>query len=147
MPSITPLELVNSSIFTLNCSSQVTPATFVIWRKDNQVISEATEEQILRDGASSTYDNLISIDSTPNDIIGTYTCSVLNSAGQSNAESLTIQGMVLIVASGSKVYASKWRQKILVVNLQTIEDLGRILVGSFLASILSLLYTYMHFDS
>jgi len=65
----------------------------VVWTKDNEVVQNFTEEQILKDGAAAIYDNLLSIDSTPDDLIGTYTCSVLNSAGLSNVETISIQGM------------------------------------------------------
>ena len=83
----------NSSVFTLNCTSTGSPASIVIWTKDGQVLSDNAVYQILRDGSAATYDTLLNIDTTPDQLIGTYTCGVLNSAGQSNVESVTIQGM------------------------------------------------------
>lgn len=48
--------------------------------------------QILRDGTAATYDSLLNIETTPDELVGTYACSVLNSAGQSNVEQVNIQG-------------------------------------------------------
>ena len=40
-----------------------------------------------------TYDSYFSIDAVPEELVGTYFCSVLNSVGASNSEELTIQGL------------------------------------------------------
>ena len=82
----------DTSTFTLNCTSTDSPATTVLWTKDGEVLSDDAEYQILRDGATATYDTLLSVDSTPEELVGAYTCSVLNSAGQSNVASVNIQG-------------------------------------------------------
>ena len=94
-PSVTSLTVIqssNTSVFTLNCTSTDSPATTVIWTKDGSVLSADSGYQVLRDGSTSTYDTLLTMDSSPDELVGTYTCSVLNSAGQSNAESVTVQG-------------------------------------------------------
>ena len=56
------------------------------------MLSDTDTYQILRDGSTATYDNFLIIDATPDELVGTYACSVLNSAGQSNVESVNIQG-------------------------------------------------------
>lgn len=94
-PSVTSLGLTNSdntSTFVLNCTSVGSPATTVIWTKDSEILSDFSVHQILRDGSTSTYDTFLTADSSPDELVGTYTCSVLNSAGQSNGQSTTIQG-------------------------------------------------------
>ena len=96
VPSVTSLELANSSVFTLNCTSSVSPASSVIWTRNNQVLTGYDEYQILRDGAASLYDNLLAIDNAADDLLGTYSCSIANSAGQSNVGSVTFQGMLLV---------------------------------------------------
>ena len=43
---------------------------------------------------TATYDNLVEINAGVGELIGTYSCSVLTSAGLSNVASLNIQGKV-----------------------------------------------------
>ncbi len=95
MTSLRAMDSSNSSLFTVNCTSTGSPATTVTWIKDGEALSDHVEYQILRDGSTATYDTLLNIDATLDELIGTYTCSVINSAGQSNVESLNIQGMLL----------------------------------------------------
>lgn len=68
------------------------PATSVVWMKDGEVLSGYDGYQILRDGTTATYDTFLTIASSPGELAGTYSCSVFNSAGQSNMESVSIQG-------------------------------------------------------
>lgn len=50
--------------------------------------------QILKDGATATYDIYFDIiDADPEELVGTYSCSVLNSAGTSSSDDLAIQGL------------------------------------------------------
>ena len=97
-PSVASLRVMdsgNTSVFTLNCISMDSPATTVIWTKDGEVLSGYVTYQILRDGRTATYDSFLNIEAaTPDELIGTYTCRVLNSAGQSNMEQINIQGTV-----------------------------------------------------
>lgn len=44
----------------------------------------------------ATYDNFIEITAGLDGLVGTYSCSVLNSAGLSNVASLNIQGEVYL---------------------------------------------------
>ena len=97
MPTIVSLDrtLIDDSAFTLNCTSTSSPATTVIWSKNSRILT--TNEtyrmtQILRDGSSSTYDNFLTILSSPSDLLGTYRCTVVNSLGSSNYP-ITIQGL------------------------------------------------------
>ena len=92
MTSLRAIDSNTTSEFTLNCTSTDSPATTVIWTKDNEMLSDSDAYQILRDGSTATYDNFLTIDATPDELVGTYACSVLNSAGQSNVESVNIQG-------------------------------------------------------
>ena len=55
--------------------------------------SQYSMYQILRDGAMATYDSYFSIDADLEELLGTYSCSVLNSAGASSSDDLTIQGL------------------------------------------------------
>ena len=97
-PSITSLGVLdssNSSELMLNCTSTGSPATSVTWSKDGVVLSDSVEYKILRDGSTATYNNLLSTEAGIDELLGTYACSVLNSGGQSNVESLNIQGMLI----------------------------------------------------
>lgn len=91
VPTISSLSIayLNSSVFTLNCTSMDSPATTVIWTKDSELLSDYPLYQILRDGVTATYDSFVEITA---DLDGTYSCSVLNSAGLSSAASLSVQG-------------------------------------------------------
>lgn len=93
-PTISSLAVanLNSSVFTLNCTSTDSPATTVVLTEDSELLSDYALYQILRDGVSATYDNLVEINADLDGLIGTYSCSVLNSAGLSNVVSLNIQG-------------------------------------------------------
>ena len=101
-PLISSLSLVpssNSSTFTLQCTSTNSPATTAVLTKDGNTLSQShySMSQILRDGTMGTYDSYFSIDAVPEELVGTYFCSVLNSAGISNSEELTIQGLQVLV--------------------------------------------------
>lgn len=63
------------------------------------MLSDYNVYQILRDGTTATYNSLLNIETTPNELVGIYTCSVLNSAGQSNVEQVIIQGMLMILGT------------------------------------------------
>lgn len=93
-PTVSSLAVanINSSVFTLNCTSTDSPATTVVWSKDSELLSDYALYQILRDGVTTTYDNLVQINTDLDRLVGTYSCSVLNSAGLSNVVSLNVQG-------------------------------------------------------
>ena len=100
-PTVSSLTVAdsNSSVFTLNCTSTDSPATTVIWTKDSELLSDYPLYQMLRDGVAATYDNLIEINAGLDELVGAYSCSVLNSAGLSNVASLIIQGEVCTLKS------------------------------------------------
>lgn len=73
---VVPTQEIDTTI--LNCSSRSSPATNVIWLRDDQVIEEENYYQILRDAVSIVYDNLLMI---PGTVIesGWYECIVNDS--------------------------------------------------------------------
>jgi len=104
-PIISSLELItsSSSILTLNCTSTGSPALNVIWQKDNRAVandSSFRSYQILRDGLSSTYDNLLEISLSSSDITGLYSCIVHDSLGRNSQEStIEVKGKFSIIFS------------------------------------------------
>ena len=93
---ITSLETTANfgSLFTLNCISSLSPATSVTWIKDGEVIAESNTHrmsQVLANGATSTYYNLLEINSGPYGITGEYTCVVSNILG-SDTRNVSIEG-------------------------------------------------------
>ena len=65
------------------------------WTKDGEAVAvNDTFEviQILQDGVTATYSNLLKVHSEPSDVVGVYTCSVDNLVSESAMQMLTIQG-------------------------------------------------------
>ena len=82
------------SLFTLSCVSSGSPASSVNWMKDGELLSEGgayTISQTLQNGATSTYFNLLKVNSGPYAITGEYSCEVSNSLG-TDARNVTIRG-------------------------------------------------------
>ena len=72
---------------TLTCTSTGGPATTVTWRRDGVVITlNATYQQTKRlvDNVTSTYQTLLTIDTSVGQIVGTYNCTVQNDRGESS---------------------------------------------------------------
>ena len=96
-PNVTSLEHVtNGTSFTLNCTSTGSPASTVMWTKDGtllQISHSYQTTQIMADGDSATYYNLLTVFSEPEYLLGTYGCSVLNTVGVSNVETVSIEGI------------------------------------------------------
>ncbi len=88
---------MDSTSFTVNCTSTGSPATSVLWTKDGQLISAEEgvydETQVLFDATTATYFNLLTVYAEPEDILGQYTCSVNNSIGIAATESITFEGL------------------------------------------------------
>ena len=85
------------SLFTLNCVSSGSPASSVVWMKDGEVLSETSTyktSQLLQNGATSTYFNLLEVNSGPYAITGEYSCEVSNSLG-SDTRNVTVRGQCL----------------------------------------------------
>ena len=81
--SLTASSLGIYPYFTLNCSSNGSAATEVVWTLDSQTISVDGQTyatfQILRDGTTSSYDNLLVVLSgSVNDFSGQYGCTITN---------------------------------------------------------------------
>ena len=79
----------NSQSRTLTCTSTGGPATTVTWRRNGAVITlNGTYQQTKRlvDPVMGTYQTVLTIDSSvsPNDIVGTYNCTVENVRGRSS---------------------------------------------------------------
>ena len=80
--------------FTLNCTSTNSPATTVTWTRNGATVTGSTYQltQLLRDGVTATYDNLLVVDGEPDEITGTYTCSVANRISVPVQASVTFEG-------------------------------------------------------
>lgn len=77
--------------FTLNCSSSNSAPTQVAWQRDGQILTPNTlnysTTQILKDGRSSSYDNLLVIyTSNVNENSGQYGCTIENAIGSVTRE-------------------------------------------------------------
>ena len=80
----------SNSALALNCTSTGSPAMNVVWMKDGICLENYTTSQIMRDGVSSTYDNLLEINTEPSELAGVYSCRIHDSLGH-NSEPATIQ--------------------------------------------------------
>jgi hypothetical protein len=116
LPRVISLQHVvdSNASLALNCTSTGSPAANVIWRKDgaslfNNTTYEATE--VLRDGITATYDNLLYVSGSPSELVGRYSCIVHDSFGR-NSETATIQ------VNGEHVSWSRLSKDDLVVSVQ-----------------------------
>ena len=87
--------------FTLNCSSSSSAATEVVWTEDGQPINVDGQVygtfQILREGTTSSYDNLLVVRiSDVNEHSGQYSCTVRNSFGSAMQET-SFRGNIIIL--------------------------------------------------
>ena len=94
LPNIDSLhpEIDSDSALTLNCSSSGSPAATVVWTKNSVVLSDGNYSltQILRDGTTAAYDNLIAANATPTELVGLYSCVVHDTLGH-NSEVVTLE--------------------------------------------------------
>lgn len=95
LPQISSLQFIvpSDAALTLNCSSTSSPAADVIWRKDGAGLandSSIITTQILRNGASASYDNVLNVNAPPSELVGVYSCIVHDSLGRNSGAS-TIQ--------------------------------------------------------
>ena len=92
---IDSLNRNDASTFTLNCTTSGSPPTTVTWLKDGSTLTNDETfqtTQILRNGTTSTYDNLLMVVSGPIGVIGTYVCRVSNDISPDTQESTTLRG-------------------------------------------------------
>ena len=86
------------SPYTFTCISSLSPPTEVIWEVDGERIyfndsySDYDFTQTLVNRTTSTYYNTLSVNGTIEDVIGEYSCTVVNSLGSSNTLIKTIKG-------------------------------------------------------
>ena len=86
------------SSYTFTCVSSLSPPTEVIWEVDGERIyfndsySDYDFTQTLVNRTTSTYYNILSVNGTIEDVIGEYSCTVVNSQGSSNTLTKTIKG-------------------------------------------------------
>ena len=82
--------------FQLSCFSQDSPPTEVIWEKDGQRIHLNGSKdgygmtQVLLDKLTSSYVSSLTMDGLLDDVVGEYSCTVVNSLGSSNTMNTTI---------------------------------------------------------
>ena len=82
--------------FVLTCESQHSPPTEVIWGKDGQLIdlndnvSDYKMTQVLVNRVTSTYKSTLTKDGVLDDVVGEYSCTVVNSLGTSNTRNTTV---------------------------------------------------------
>lgn len=82
------------SLFTLNCISSGSPASSVTWMKDGELLSESGTyrmSKLLQNGITSTYYNLLEVNSGPYAVTGEYSCKVSNPLG-SDMRNVTVRG-------------------------------------------------------
>ena len=96
-PLVTALEhTISSSLYTLTCTSTGSPPTTVTWTKDGEtLITDGTTyslTQTLVNRVTSTYNSTLTVEASFADILGEYSCSVMNSIGTSNVQQIKIQG-------------------------------------------------------
>ena len=95
LPRVSSLQLLtdSSSALTLNCISTSSPALSVVWLKDGASLDNTTSystTQVLKNGISATYDNILEIDAAPSELVGAYSCIVHDSLRR-NSQTATIQ--------------------------------------------------------
>lgn len=94
LPQITSLQLVieSNSALTLNCTSTGSPAMTVVWRKDGAILTNFSyvTHQIMREGLSSTYDNILEIRAEPSELSGTYSC-IIHDSLEHNSEPANVE--------------------------------------------------------
>ena len=86
-------------IFTLKCTSTGSPATAVTWTKDGVLLTNSEVihmSQLLTDGTTATYSNLLSFDALPSMVVGLYSCTVDNDFGAAT-QTITFTGVCMYV--------------------------------------------------
>ena len=98
--------------FQLSCFSQDSPPTEVIWEKDGQRIHLNGSKdgyrmtQVLLNKLTSSYVNSLTMDGMLDDVVGEYSCTVVNSLGSSNTMNTTINRKYQLPVSSIKYYCA-----------------------------------------
>ena len=93
---------LTESPFTFTCVSSLSPPTEVIWEVDGERIyfndsySDYNLHQTLVNRTTSTYYNTLTVNGTIEDVIGEYSCTIVNSLGSSNTLNKTIKGTLTV---------------------------------------------------
>ena len=88
------------NIHTLSCVSYNSPPTKVIWERDEKRIiynNTYQSSQMLMNRITSAYNNTLTINATPEDVIGEYACTVSNDLG-SSYENVTVKGEQSVIS-------------------------------------------------
>ena len=99
LPQISSLKLAlgTNSPLSLNCTSNGSPALTVVWTKDGTVLPNTlsyTTNQVLRNGTTASYDNLLDISGQYSELVGTYSCIIHDSLGRNSVPaSLQVNGI------------------------------------------------------
>ncbi len=93
----------NATPFALTCTSTGSPPTNIVWKKDGSIIaidgSVFKLTQTILDRKSSTYESILMIDKQYVELLGVFTCTVYNSFGVSETETITLEGTFTVFLS------------------------------------------------
>ena len=94
-PIIDPELSLDHETSTLTCTSSGGPATTVVWTKDGQELkfggSSFSQVQVVNNTINSTYLNILKASMT-SDLVGMFSCRVVNDRGTSNTSSKLLGG-------------------------------------------------------
>ncbi len=87
----------SSSPFTFTCTSTGSPPTTVIWTKDNkEIVIDGTMFRFSRaigNRTTATFNNVLTVDEEFIDVVGKYSCSVVNVVfGSSERKTIYVKG-------------------------------------------------------
>ncbi len=96
-PQVTNLEFNGSaSPFAFTCTSTGSPPTTIIWTKDNKEIAvDGTMFKLsctVVNRTTATFKNVLTVDDEFVDMIGNYSCSVVNVFGRSEFKTIHLKG-------------------------------------------------------
>ena len=88
---------LTADLLTLYCYTRYTPPTEVFWEKDGERIPNNSSiykfRQYMFNRYGSRYINALSVTASVEDAIGEYSCTVVNSLGQSSKYRRTVRGI------------------------------------------------------
>ncbi len=96
-PQVTNLEFNGRvSPFTFTCTTTGSPPTTVTWTKDNEeIVIDGTMFRLSRtvvNRTTATFKNVLTVDDEFADMIGNYSCSVVNVFGRSEIKTIYLKG-------------------------------------------------------
>ena len=84
-PSPSTVTVIIGSFLTLSCTSRGSPPDTFTWRKDNGPVLQSTTTPVIYNATSAVFRADYYNDSVAASDSGTYTCTVTNPIGSSNA--------------------------------------------------------------